>query len=73
VSGGQRHRLVVEEQHREVVRLPLRQPPVAVLQRAGDPEPVPVERDDLLALVEDAAVAEPGATQVDGHDVAVRA
>src|SRR3954447_8833624 len=72
MSGGEGHRLVVEEEPGEVMRLPLLPPPAAELERACDPEVARVEADDLPPGMEDAAVSRPGAAQRDGHDVAHR-
>ena len=69
VSGRERDRLVVEEEDREVVWLPLRQAPVPELEGAGDPEVARVVADDLTLCVQDAAVAEPGTTQGNRDDV----
>jgi hypothetical protein len=44
----------------------------AELQRAGDPQVARVEPDDLVARVDDPAVAGPRAAQRDGHDVTHR-
>jgi len=72
MPGRQRHRLVVEEQDREMSRLPLRQSPVLVPQRADDPQRTAMEAHDVGAFVQDAAVAEPRAAKRDRDDVAER-
>jgi len=59
VAGGERDRLVVEEQEGVVVRLPLLLPAPPELEGAGDPEVSGVEADDLPAAVEDAAIPRP--------------
>ena len=72
MPGGEGDGLVVEEEERVVVRLPLLAPAAAELERADDPEVACVEADDLPAAVKDAAVAGPGAAQRDRLDVAQR-
>jgi len=72
VSGGERHSLVVEEQHGEMAGYPLRQLPVLVLQGTDDPQGAAVEADDVGAQVKDAPVSRPCATQLDGHEIAHR-
>src|SRR6185437_14848609 len=59
-------------QPREVVRPPLLVPPVLEPQGARDPEVARVEADDLMAGVEDAAVAGPRSPQRERFDVAER-
>jgi hypothetical protein len=53
----------VEEEHREVVWLPLRKPPVLVAKRADDPQRTTVQphHPGLVAdaVVQDAAIAQP--------------
>jgi hypothetical protein len=70
MPGRKRDRLVVEEQECVVVRLPLLMPAAAKLERAGDPEIACVEADDLVAAVEDAAVAGPRTPKRDCLDLA---
>jgi len=72
VPGGEGDGLVVEEEERVVVGLPLLAPAAAELEGAGDPEVAGVEADDLPAPVEDAAVAGPGAAQRKGLDLSQR-
>ena len=70
MSGGERDRLVVEEQIRIAMRLPLRMPTALKLERAGDPEIAGVKAGDVVADVKDAAVARPLAPERDRLDVA---
>ena len=70
VPCGERHRLVVEEQIRVAVWLPLRTPTAPKLERAGDPEIACVKADDVVADVKDAAVARPCAPERNRLDVA---
>src|SRR5581483_224481 len=72
VPGGERDGLVVEEQQRVVVRLPLLLPPPPELQCAGDPQIPAVEPDDLPPPVEDPPVPGPRAPPGKGHDVPQR-
>jgi hypothetical protein len=72
VAGGERDRLVVEEEEGEPMWLPLLAPAATKLEGTGDPEVAGMEADDLGAAVEDAAIAGPGAAQREGLDLAQR-
>jgi hypothetical protein len=76
MSSRHGDRLVVEEQDREVMGLPLRQPPVLVLQRADDPERATMQphHPRLLAdaVVHDATIAQPRSALRDRDDLPAR-
>src|ERR1700693_1549599 len=69
VPGSEGDCFIVEIQEGVVVRLPLLMPATAKLERAGDPEIARVKADDLVARMENAAVARPGTPEWDGFDV----
>src|SRR5260370_8544366 len=52
MPGGERNRLVVEEEECVVMRLPLLLPASPELERARDPEAAPMEPDDLVPSYE---------------------
>src|SRR5712692_7692911 len=63
MAGGERHRLVVEEEQRVPARSPLRQPLVLVFEGADDPQRTAVEAHDLGAVMEVPPVAGPRASE----------